>query len=197
MTPDWQDAVLVRLHRKNALLFHPQDDLLGELRQKLHGLSRRACVLWALSLAEETVRALAAFFPADLRPADALAAASGWAAGECTMARARRAILACHALAKETDSAEAAALCRALGQACSVVHTPRHVLGLPVYELTALVRRSGADGAWESSVRARVGAYLAATDRAEREARLPRRWAPFLQDRSAAADASTSKEVIS
>lgn len=188
------ELVRARLRGRRALLFQPRDAFLDGLRRRLGGMTRYAVVLWALSLAEEEVRALAAHFPGDDRPSTALAAASAWAAGECTMPAARPAILGCHALAKETDSEEAAALCHALGQACSAVHTPRHALGLPVYELTALVRRIGAGGAWEDAVSARMGEYFAAADEAERAARLRGRRAPFLQEKTAAAE---SKEVIS
>ncbi len=58
---------------------------------------------------------------------------------------AKQAILAVHAMAKEMPNDADAALCHALGQACSVVHTPRHAPGLPIYELTAIVRRFGID----------------------------------------------------
>ena len=52
---------------------------------------------------------------------------------------AKRAILNCHAMAKELTEPADIARCHAVGQACSVVHTSRHALGYPVYELTAIV----------------------------------------------------------
>ena len=60
-------------------------------------------------------------------------------------------------MAREMD-AEDAALCHAVAQACSVVHTPRHALGYPVYELTARVIRSGFEG-FEDDVERRVSEY--------------------------------------
>ena len=59
------------------------------------------------------------------------------------MSEARKAILSCHIMAKELVSEEDKALCHAVGQACSCVHTVKHALGYPIYELTALVRRYG------------------------------------------------------
>lgn len=56
---------------------------------------------------------------------------------------AKRAILDCHAFAKEITSLEDIALCHAVGQGCSVVHTEGHAIGLPIYELTAMVRKYG------------------------------------------------------
>ena len=55
----------------------------------------------------------------------------------------KRQILACHAAAKQVTGREDAALCHAVGQACSVVHTAGHALGFPIYELTAIVYRHG------------------------------------------------------
>ena len=37
------------------------------------------------------------------------------------------------------------ALCHAVGQACSTVHTQRHAMGFPIYDLTAIVRDCGVD----------------------------------------------------
>ena len=50
------------------------------------------------------------------------------------MPQAKAAILACHALAREWDSPEDIALCHAVGQGCSVVHTAGHAMGYPIYE---------------------------------------------------------------
>ena len=58
---------------------------------------------------------------------------------------AKRAILDCHALAKEMTTPADSARCHAIAQGCSVVHTTGHALGLPIYELTAVVRELGVD----------------------------------------------------
>ena len=49
-------------------------------------------------------------------------------------------------LGKKISCQEDIALCHAIGQACSVVHTVGHAMGYPIYELTALVRKYGVDG---------------------------------------------------
>lgn len=59
------------------------------------------------------------------------------------MPLARGAILRCHSLAKELTDPADQALCHAIGQAASVVHTPGHAMGYPIYALTALVRGEG------------------------------------------------------
>ena len=62
-------------------------------------------------------------------------------------------------------------------QGCSCVHTPKHALGLPVYELTAAYIRGDGD---PERVVSTVRAYEASLDRAGRLRSSPRRWAPFL-----------------
>ena len=59
---------------------------------------------------------------------------------------ARQAILDVHRMAGGLLSPVDTALCRGVGQACSAVHTEAHGIGLPIYELTAIVRESGEDG---------------------------------------------------
>ena len=100
-------------------------------------------VLWALNLAEESVCVLEEKYPNEHRPRTALELTRFWAAGEIKMTQAKRAILDCHAMAKEITIPEDIALCHAIGQACGVVHTVGHALGYPIYELTAIARRYG------------------------------------------------------
>jgi len=61
------------------------------------------------------------------------------------MPTAKRAILDSHAVAKEIDDTEYGALCHAIGHAGATVHVETHALGLPIYELTALVLKYGKD----------------------------------------------------
>ena len=120
--------------------------VLTDLRQLIVHANRRALILWALELAEETARELAGKYPEDPRPLDAIAASRAWASGEIKMPIAKRAILNCHAMAKELADPADIARCHAVGQACSVVHTSGHALGYPMYELTAIVLELGLDG---------------------------------------------------
>ena len=99
--------------------------------------------LWAFDLADETIKKLQICHPGEKRPAMALQAARLWAFGQIKMPVAQRKILDCHAAAKEMESMEDAALCHAIGQACSVVHTRGHAIGFPIYDLTSLIYRYG------------------------------------------------------
>lgn len=141
----WLAEVIAKANRKNQLLFSKDSLLLDNLRHLIDLANRRALTLWALELAEETVLQLTEKHPEDFRPREAIAASRAWAAGEIKMPIAKRAILNCHAMAKELTDPADIARCHAVGQACSVVHTAGHALGYPMYELTAIVLEQGLD----------------------------------------------------
>lgn len=146
---DWLIDVAGKLKRKNAVLFSKENELIKELGLLVAGQNRRVLILWALDLAEESVSLLEQKYPEDSRPRNALEATRLWASGSIKMPLAKREILNCHAMAKELNSPEDIALCHAIGQACSVVHTSGHASGYPIYELTAIVRRHGIDNCKE------------------------------------------------
>ena len=141
----WFAEVKAKAKRKNQILFSKDSLLLTDLRQLIVHANRRALILWALELAEETARELAEKYPEDPRPWEGIAASRAWASGEIKMPIAKRAILNCHAMAKELADPADIARCHAVGQACSVVHTAGHALGYPVYALTAIVLDLGLD----------------------------------------------------
>ena len=128
---DWFDEVRARDKRGNQVLFAKDSVFLEDLRSMISSQSHRALVLWALDLADESVTQLASRYPNDSRPREALDAARAWAAGEIKMRQAQQKILACHAVAKDIDTREDIAMCHAVGQACSVVHTVGHAIGYP------------------------------------------------------------------
>ena len=141
----WLAEVCAKAKRHNQILFSRDSLLLAELSRLIEQTNRRALVLWALELAEETARELAEKYPEDHRPRKAVAASGAWASGEIKMPIAKQAILNCHAMAKELTNPADIARCHAVGQACSVVHTAGHALGYPLYALTAIVLELGLD----------------------------------------------------
>ena len=141
----WLTEVRAKAKRHNQILFSKDNLLLDNLRHLIGQANRQALILWALELAEETARELAEKYPEDHRPLEAIAASRAWASGEIKMPLAKRAILNCHAMAKELTAPSAIARCHAVGQACSVVHTAGHSLGYPMYALTAIVLEQGLD----------------------------------------------------
>ena len=146
----WLAEVKTKVRRKNQILFFKECLLLRDLRKLIEQTNRRALILWALELAEETALQLAEKYPEDFRPREAIAAARAWAAGEIKMPIAKRVILNCHAMAKELTDPADIARCHAVGQACSVVHTVGHALGYPMYELSAIVLELGLDDCREA-----------------------------------------------
>lgn len=156
---DWIDDVKGRIKRKNLILFSHESPVLQELSMLLENQNRRTVALWAFDLCGDCVRELSEKYPDDSRPSKALEDARKWAAGEIKMPVAKKAILNCHSMAKEINLPEDKALCHAVGQACSTVHTKRHAMGLPIYELTAIVKKNGIDNCREP-VEKRCAQYI-------------------------------------
>lgn len=177
---DWLEEVQQKYKRKNQVLFSKENPILEELSFLASGEAHRALVLWALELAKEDADTLESKYPLDPRPQQAVEASWLWASGEIKMHQAKRAILDCHALAREITCPEDIALCHAVGQGCSVVHTPGHTLGLPLYELTAIVRRLGPEScrdAVEHRAKEYVERLLYWHSHWQEH---PEKWAPFL-----------------
>ena len=177
----WLAEVCAKAKRHNQILFAKDSFLLDNLRHLINQTNRRALILWALELAEETARELAEKYPENHRPQEAITASRAWAAGEIKMPRAKRAILNCHTMAKELADPADIARCHAVGQACSVVHTSGHALGYPVYELTAIVLELGLDDC-RDAVEHRVIYYEQRLHYwAEHEKSCSQNWASFLR----------------
>ena len=177
----WFAEVKAKAKRKNQILFSKDSLLLTDLCQLIAQANRRALILWALELAEETARELAGKYPEDPRPREAIAASKAWASSEIKMPIAKQAILNCHAMAKELADPADIARCHAVGQACSVVHTVGHALGYPMYELTAIILEQGLDDC-RDAVEHRVRYYEQRLHYwAEHEKSCCQNWASFLR----------------
>ena len=177
----WLAEVCAKAKRHNQILFSKDSLLLDDLRHLIGQANRRAMVLWALELAEETAQKLEEKYPEAHRPREAVGASRAWAAGEIKMPIAKQAILDCHAMAKELTNPADIARCHAVGQACSVVHTAGHALGYPMYELTAIVLELGLDDC-RDAVEHRVRYYEQRVHYwAEHEKSCCQDWASFLR----------------
>lgn len=177
---DWREEVREKQKRGNQILFGKDSPFLQDLKMLLDGQSHITLVLWALDLAEESVKILKAKYPEEARPEEALLAARDWAAGNVKMPFAQRKILDCHAFARELTDKGDISLCHAIGQACAVVHTAGHAMGYPMYDLTAVVYRHGLDGCAEF-VEARKQEYITRLFYwMEQEKDEERTWAAFL-----------------
>ena len=174
---DFDDA-LARLERGDAILFRKDSPCLAQLAGRLLSADRRTVVLWGLECAGRVADRLGVMFPEDGRPAEAVRTCTLWSEGAVRMPEARRAILAVHGMARDVGDPIAAALCHAVGQGCSCVHTPGHAMGLPVYELTAILLEGG-DG-WEARAEDAIDGYLKVLDGCDIRVSEPREWAGFL-----------------
>lgn len=134
-----------KLKRKNQILFDKKSLFLQDLMFLISEQNHKVLTLWALDLALELVNYLEEKYSNEDRFRIALDKTKLWAQGEIKMPEAKRAILNCHTVAKELTNKEDIALCHAIGQACGVVHTIGHAIGLPIYELTAIVYKNGID----------------------------------------------------
>lgn len=176
--------VRAKMARRNRILFSRESaclqDLLALIRQQTH----RTLALWALACAQRPVRLLDERYPGETRPQTALALCREWAKGRVKMPEAKRALLQVHAMAKELTVPADIALCHAVGQACAAVHVETHAIGLPIYELTAIVLEYGMERC-EKPLANRLDEYRACLDRCAAQTREGTgEWAAFLLDDS-------------
>lgn len=170
-----------RLHRHRQILFGKDDPFLAPVNAAVAEASGKAVILWALDLADETAEKLYEKYQ-DPCFLSAVADARLWARGIIRMPEAKRSILACHAFAREAYNASDRAWCHAVGQACSTVHTVRHAIGYPLYDLSALVFQYGPENCMDVLI-GRRKEYLIRLKEAEKEAVMLREWALFIERR--------------
>lgn len=176
--------VRARFRRGNRILFSRDSTCLQELLRLIRQQKHRTLVLWAFACVQLPVAALEERHPGETRPRAAVSLCREWAAGKVKMPAAKQALLQVHAMAKELDDPVDVALCHAVGQACATVHVETHAIGLPIYELTAIVRARGMESC-EAAVEARIAEYIACLNRcAAAVDAQPLAWAGFLLDES-------------
>lgn len=126
----------------------------GTLTDEHHHLLAR----WAADCAEHVLALFAAVCPGDARPADAIAAARSWAAGDMAMMHARAAGGHAMGAARPLSGAPRFAA-YAAGQAACVGHVAEHDLGAAAYAIKAVMATSSepatagrAECAWQRSL---------------------------------------------
>lgn len=174
--------VEIKLKKGNKILFSRDSECLQELIKLIQLQKHRTLVMWALDCAKVPLKQFEAKYPNECRPRTCLELCDDWARGKIKMSVAKRAILDSHAVAKEINDSEYGALCHAIGHAGATVHVETHAIGLPFYELTAIVLRYGNDN-FQKPVSEKINYYLNRliywqenTDKLERD------WADFLLD---------------
>lgn len=114
--------------------------------------SKATLAHWAIDYAGQVILPLwGKYCPDDLRPQNALNAAREWLSGAIKLPQAKKAILECHAAAREADTNPAAqAAARAIGQSASTIHSARHCIGLALYGAIAVAYDElGTNAAWK------------------------------------------------
>ena len=122
------------------------------LMSQIETQSKETLTYWAVEYSEEVMLPLwRKHYPIDLRPSNALTAARDWQAGTIKLPRAKKAILECHAAAREAENnpvAQAAA--RAIAQSASTIHSAKHCIGLALYGALAVAYDAlGTEAQWE------------------------------------------------
>ena len=136
-------SVALKYKKGNQLLFTRDSECLQDLLRLVEEQKHRTLVLWAFDCVQVPLAQLEDACPSETRPRTALQTSQAWARGEVKMPVARKAILACHAVAKEHTDKVTGLLAHAIGQACATVHVETHALGLVFYELSAIVYAQG------------------------------------------------------
>ncbi|HBI04392.1 MAG TPA: hypothetical protein DDY49_10250 [Paenibacillaceae bacterium] len=150
--------VEIKLKKRNKLLFSRDSQCLQDLIELIQLQNHRTVVMWALDCAKIPLEEFEAKYPDENRPRTCLERCEDWARGKIKMPIAKRAILDSHAVAKEIDDIEYGDLCHAIGHAGATVHVETHALGLPIYELTAIVLKYGKDN-YAKPIREKINYY--------------------------------------
>ncbi len=183
--------VEIKLKKRNKMLFSRDSKCLQELLKLIQLQKHQILVMWALDCAKIPLEQFEAKYPDERGPRTSLELCEAWARGRIKMPVAKRAILDVHAVAKKIDDKEYSALCHAIGHAGATVHVETHALGLPIYELTAMVLKYGKDN-FQKPVSEKINYYYyRLLYWQENTDKLGLDWAGFLLD-----DTSPNKERL-
>jgi len=183
--------VETKIKKRNKLFFSRDSQCLQELIKLIQIQNHRTLVMWTLDCAKLPLEQFEAKYPDERRPRMCLELCEAWVRGKIKMPIAKKAILDAHAVAKTIDYSEYGALCHAIGHAGATVHVETHALGLPIYELTALVLKYGKDN-FPKAVSEKINYYYnTLLYWQENTNKLGLDWAVFLSD-----DPNLNKEKI-
>ncbi len=148
-----------KIKKKNKILFTRESKSLEQIVNLMDKQSHRTLVLWSLDCGHSTLQDFESVYPEEMRPRECLELCEKWAKGQIKMKEAKRAILDCHTVAKEIDDEYCKALCHGIGHAGATVHVGTHAIGLPMYELTAIVLLNNRHD-YEEAVKKKIEFYM-------------------------------------
>jgi len=176
--------VEIRIKKRNKLFFSRDSLCLQNLTHLIEGQNHRVLVMWALNCARLTLKHFEAEYPHELRPRICLEQCEEWATGKIKMALAKRAILDAHAAAKDLKDVQNALRCHAIAHAGATVHVSTHAIGLPIYELTAIVQQYALKD-FQNPVLTKIKDYINDLHYWEKHTdQLKRNWAGFMRRHS-------------
>lgn len=177
--------------RKNKILFNRDSACLQPLLEAFRAQKRRTLVLWAFESMQEPLKILRSRYPEEHCWDIAESVCWDWACGKVKMPAAKAAILEVHRVAKSLENSADCALCHAVAQACSSVHTEAHAIGLAFYELTAVVLQFGIDNC-EKEIEKTIGRYFDKLEESKIHVEKGNiKWAAFLMK-----DGPVNKEAV-
>lgn len=174
--------VEAKLKRKNKILFSRESECLQPLLELISKQKHRVVVLWAFDCIQIPLNQLKKKYPQENRLQIAYLQCVLWAQGKIKMPIAKRAILNAHQAAKEMIDPIDVALCHAVAQGLSSVHVETHAIGLPFYELSAIVLNNEN---YDEKVIEKVDFYMKRLEYWQQHYQdEPREWASFLMNDS-------------
>jgi hypothetical protein len=129
-----------RIRNKRKILFEASDDCLKPLDEALKNASHKVNILFAFRCLEDLWMVLKEKSVDVELLSHALRDAKSWASGDLKMPVVKKQILEIHHDAKQQSDKAIEAYLHAFAQGLSVIHTKKHVMGLPIYALTGYVR---------------------------------------------------------
>lgn len=135
------DQIERNIKKRRKILFDKDSFYFSELSDLIDSSSKKELVLWSFHFVQDLLKEISILAPHEQRPNIAYMIVKDWAEGKLKMPDAKKAILECHQVAQSTENQVLIAYVHAVGQGLSVVHTVKHALGLPMYELTGLVHQ--------------------------------------------------------
>lgn len=167
-----------KIKRKNKILLTKESECLQPLLALMNQQTHRTMILWALDNAQIPLAKLAMSYPQEERAKQTLSLCYEWAQGHIKMPIAKKAILACHRVAKEIDNPVNQALFHAIGHAGATVHVASHAIGLPMYELTAMILENSN---WKEIIQQKIDSYYESLIYwQDHESKIEMDWALFL-----------------
>lgn len=165
-----------RMKRKREILFNKTSISLLPLIEKIDSSERCVVTCFALNECKRISEYLVRLYDYSLLP-EADIAVNEWAEGKRKMHDARPYILALHRISNIIEEKHDASLFHALAQGYSTVHTPRHAIGIAIYELSAMMKK----GASDSELEKRMDSYFISLCEAENKAG-EHTWAKFIRN---------------